>query len=107
MHVRAGSAAPLPGDVAAQARDVCVTPPAHASGRIGPIPWVRPYALTEPPIGAEVPQPREHVMLCPIAEDRPPVDRPLDPRRFPLGEVAEPATPRVRGAGVRRVRAET
>jgi len=42
VHVRAGSAAPLPGDVAAQARDVCVTPPAHASGRIGPIPWVRP-----------------------------------------------------------------
>lgn len=34
VHVRAGSSAPLPGGVAARARDVCVSPPAHASGRI-------------------------------------------------------------------------
>ncbi len=34
VHVRGGSAAPLPEDVAAQAHDVCVTPPEQASGRI-------------------------------------------------------------------------
>jgi acyl-CoA thioester hydrolase len=42
VHVRRGSSAPLPGDVVARAGDVCVTPPAHASGRIGPIPAPRP-----------------------------------------------------------------
>ena len=34
VHVRAGSAAPLPDDVAARAQDVRVAPPEHASGRI-------------------------------------------------------------------------
>ena len=38
VHVRAGSSAPLPADVAARAREVCVDPPAEASGRIGPLP---------------------------------------------------------------------
>ena len=38
VHVRGGSSAPLPADIAARARDGCVTPPAHASGRIGPLP---------------------------------------------------------------------
>jgi acyl-CoA thioester hydrolase len=42
VHVRRGSSAPLPDDVVARAGDVCVTPPAHASGRIGPIPAPRP-----------------------------------------------------------------
>lgn len=37
VHVRAGSSTPLPADVAAVAGRVCVTPPAHASGQIGPI----------------------------------------------------------------------
>ena len=34
VHVRVGSSAPFPDDVAARARDACVTPPEHASGRI-------------------------------------------------------------------------
>jgi acyl-CoA thioester hydrolase len=34
VHVRGGSAAPLPDDVAATARDACETPPEHASARI-------------------------------------------------------------------------
>jgi len=34
VHVRAGSSAPLPQGVADRAQEVCVTPPAHASGRI-------------------------------------------------------------------------
>ncbi len=38
VHVRGGSSTPLPADVAARARDACVTPPADASRRIGPIP---------------------------------------------------------------------
>jgi acyl-CoA thioester hydrolase len=38
VHVRGGSSAPLPADVAARARDGCVTPPAQASARIGPLP---------------------------------------------------------------------
>jgi acyl-CoA thioester hydrolase len=37
VHVRDGRSAPLPSDVAARARDVCVTPPAEASGRIRPL----------------------------------------------------------------------
>ena len=37
VHVRGGSSAPLPDDVAARAHEVCVTPPAEASGRIKPI----------------------------------------------------------------------
>ena len=37
VHVRDGRSAPLPPDVAARARDVCVTPPAEASGRIRPL----------------------------------------------------------------------
>lgn len=38
VHVRGGSSAPLPDGVAAVARDACVTPPAEAGRRIGPIP---------------------------------------------------------------------
>jgi acyl-CoA thioester hydrolase len=38
VHVRDGSAAALPADVARRVREVCVSPPAQASGRIGPIP---------------------------------------------------------------------
>ena len=38
VHVRDGSSAPLPAGVATRAREVCVTPPEQASGRIGPIP---------------------------------------------------------------------
>jgi acyl-CoA thioester hydrolase len=34
VHVRGGSAAPLPDDVAARAHDVCVAPPEQASRRI-------------------------------------------------------------------------
>jgi acyl-CoA thioester hydrolase len=34
VHVRGGSSAPFPADVAVKARDACVTPPAHASGQI-------------------------------------------------------------------------
>ena len=37
VHVRGGSSAPLPADVAARAKAARVTPPAHASGRIGPL----------------------------------------------------------------------
>ncbi len=37
VHVRGGSPAPLPPDVAARARDACVTVPTQASGRIGPL----------------------------------------------------------------------
>jgi acyl-CoA thioester hydrolase len=38
VHVRHGSSAPLPADVAARARDACTGPPEAASGRIGPLP---------------------------------------------------------------------
>ncbi|MGH3347615.1 MAG: thioesterase family protein [Nocardioides sp.] len=38
VHVRGGSSTPLPADVAGRARGACVTPPADASRRIGPIP---------------------------------------------------------------------
>ena len=38
VHVHQGSSAALPADVAARAGDACVSPPAHASGRIGPLP---------------------------------------------------------------------
>ena len=38
VHVQGGVAAPLPVDVAARARDACVSPPTHAGGRIGPFP---------------------------------------------------------------------
>lgn len=38
VHVRSGSSAPLPDDVAARARDACVPPPEHAGRRIGPLP---------------------------------------------------------------------
>jgi acyl-CoA thioester hydrolase len=38
VHVRHGSSAPLPADVAARVREAVVSPPAHASGRIGPLP---------------------------------------------------------------------
>ena len=34
VHVRGGSAAPLPDHVAAKAQDVCVAPPEHAGRRI-------------------------------------------------------------------------
>ena len=34
VHVRGGSSAPLPDDVAARARGACVTPPDAASGQI-------------------------------------------------------------------------
>jgi acyl-CoA thioester hydrolase len=37
VHVRDGSSAPLPADVATRAREACVTPPEQASRRIGPI----------------------------------------------------------------------
>lgn len=37
VHVRNGASAPLPADVATRAREACVTPPEHASRRIGPI----------------------------------------------------------------------
>jgi acyl-CoA thioester hydrolase len=37
VHVRGGSSSPLPADVAARARDACMTPPGQASGRIGPL----------------------------------------------------------------------
>lgn len=37
VHVVGGSSAPLPEDVAARAREVCVAPPAEASGRIRPV----------------------------------------------------------------------
>jgi acyl-CoA thioester hydrolase len=37
VHVRGGSSAPLPDDVAALAREACVAPPEQASGRIQPI----------------------------------------------------------------------
>ena len=38
VHVRDGSSAPLPDDVATRAREACVTPPDGAGGRIGPVP---------------------------------------------------------------------
>jgi acyl-CoA thioester hydrolase len=38
VHVRGGSSAPLPPDVAARATDARVTPPAEAGRRIGPFP---------------------------------------------------------------------
>ena len=41
VHVRSGSSAPLPDEVVARAREVCVVPPADAGRRIGPIPPVR------------------------------------------------------------------
>ena len=41
VHVRAGSSAPLPDEVVARAREVCVVPPVDAGRRIGPIPPVR------------------------------------------------------------------
>ncbi len=34
VHVRGGSSAPLPDDVAARARNACVVPPPHAGRRI-------------------------------------------------------------------------
>ena len=34
VHVRGGSSAPLPPEVASRAREVCVAPPPEASGRI-------------------------------------------------------------------------
>ena len=37
VHVRDGSSAPMPANVAARAREALVTPPADASGRIGPL----------------------------------------------------------------------
>ena len=37
VHVRGGSSAPLPDDVAARAREVCVSPPADSGRRIGPL----------------------------------------------------------------------
>lgn len=37
LHVRRGSATPLPVEVLARAREVGVTPPAQASARIGPL----------------------------------------------------------------------
>ncbi len=37
VHVRSGSSAPFPDDIAARARDSCTAPPEHASGRIDPI----------------------------------------------------------------------
>jgi acyl-CoA thioester hydrolase len=37
VHVVGGSSAPLPGDVAARAREVLVDPPAEASRRIAPV----------------------------------------------------------------------
>ena len=37
VHVRGGSAAPLPEDVLARSREACVDPPAEASGRILPL----------------------------------------------------------------------
>jgi len=37
VHVRGGSSAPLPDDVAARARVACVDPPEHAGRRIGPL----------------------------------------------------------------------
>ena len=37
VHVRGGSSAPLPEDVAARARQLLVDPPAEASGRIRPV----------------------------------------------------------------------
>lgn len=38
VHIRDGSSAPLPTDVLARAREVCVSPPAAAGRRIGPVP---------------------------------------------------------------------
>jgi acyl-CoA thioester hydrolase len=40
VHVRDGSSAPLPADVAATAQLACVAPPAGAGRRIGPLPTV-------------------------------------------------------------------
>lgn len=37
VHVRGGSSAPFPDDIAARARDSCTAPPEHASGRIDQI----------------------------------------------------------------------
>lgn len=42
VHVRSGSSAPLPDEVAARARDACVAPPEHAGRRIGPVPAAAP-----------------------------------------------------------------
>src|SRR5215213_8966686 len=42
VHVRGGSSAPLPEDVAARAREVRVAPPEPASGRIHPIKPIKP-----------------------------------------------------------------
>ncbi len=41
VHVRGGSSAPMPDDIAARARATCVTPPPHAGRRIGPVPESR------------------------------------------------------------------
>jgi acyl-CoA thioester hydrolase len=38
VHVRGGSSAPLPDDVAGRARESCVTAPPEAGRRIGPLP---------------------------------------------------------------------
>jgi acyl-CoA thioester hydrolase len=38
VHVRDGSSAPFPEDVAARVRSACVEPPPQASGRIRPLP---------------------------------------------------------------------
>lgn len=38
VHVREGSSAPFPDDVATRAREACVTPPPESGRRIGPIP---------------------------------------------------------------------
>jgi acyl-CoA thioester hydrolase len=38
VHVRDGSSAPMPADVAARAREACVPPPPEAGRRIGPVP---------------------------------------------------------------------
>jgi acyl-CoA thioester hydrolase len=37
VHVRGGSSAPLPDDVAARAAQACLTPPPEAGRRIGPL----------------------------------------------------------------------
>jgi len=37
VHVLGGSSSPLPAEVAARAREACVTPPPDAGRRIGPI----------------------------------------------------------------------
>ena len=41
VHVTGGSSSPLPDDVLARAREVCVAPPPEAGRRIGPVPAAR------------------------------------------------------------------